>query len=145
VANPPPDNDDDRPTAVFRLEYCTVTFYRTWSWTQFPSGQGWGAVPHRTPSYRRLASKLGYRRNIIAYCLEHDFLHSFIEQELNDRPSPVIHALAHGQPAPRTTAYEEALVQMFQGFLRAGWDMTATQPGVDWWAIREKARSILGR
>lgn len=140
----PPDTDE-KPTAIFRLEYSTVSFYQTWAWTQFTTGQGWGSVPHRTTAYRRLTARMGYRRNIIAYCLEHDFLHSYIEQELNDRPSPILYALAHGEPAPKTTAYEEALVQMFQMFLRSGADMTATQPGVDWWKIRENVRQILGR
>jgi hypothetical protein len=143
VADPP--DTSEKPDATFRLEYCTVSFYENWVWTQFSDGQGYGSLPHRTDSYLRLASKLGYGQDIMGYCREHDFLHNFVEQEVNRRPSPILWALAHGQPAPRTCAYEEALVQTFQGFLRAGWDMTATQPGVDWWAIREKVWGILDR
>jgi hypothetical protein len=133
------------PLKVFQLRHCTVSFHDTFAWTQYTGGQGYGAVPSDDPSYRALAKRLGYGDDILAYCLEHDFLHSFIEQELFDRPSPILYALAHGYPAPSTTAYEEALVQMFQGFLRGDWDMTATQPGVDWCAIRAKARIFLGR
>jgi hypothetical protein len=46
---------------------------------------------------------------------------------------------------PDTTEYEEALVQLFQGFLCGGWEMTATSPDRDWWAIRQKAWALLGR
>jgi hypothetical protein len=37
-----------------------------------------------------------------------------------------------------------ALVQHFQGFLRGGWEMTASSPDRDWWAIRQKAWALLG-
>ncbi len=142
MARPPPA--DRVPLRVFPLRHCTVSFHDTFSWTQFPSGQGYGAVPGKDDSYQTLTRRLGYGDDTLAYCLEHDFLHSFVEQEVYDRPSPILYALAHGLDAPETTAYEEALVQLFQGFLRAGWDMTATQPGVDWWNIRIKARILLG-
>jgi hypothetical protein len=133
------------PLRIFPLRYCEVTFYDTFAWTQFSSGQGYGAVPSNDPCYRTLAARLGYGEDLTRYCLEHDFLHSFIEQEVFDRPSPILYALAHDLPPPPTTAYEEALVQMFQGFLRSDWDMTATQPGLDWCAVRAKARILLGR
>jgi hypothetical protein len=142
LAKPPPA--DRVPRRVFPLRHCTVSFYDHFAWTQFPSGQGWGAVPSDDPSYRALAARLGYGDDILAYCLEHDFLHSFLEQEVFQRPSPILYALAHDVPPPPTTCYEEALVQLFQGFLRNNWDMTATHPDIDWCVIRTKAVIFLG-
>ncbi len=122
-----------------------MSFYDGWAWTEFVTGEGWGATPGHDPAYYRLAERLGYGSDVTLYCLEHDLFHSFVEQELFHRESPILWNLAHDiTHAPWTTVYEEAVVQMFQGFLRAGWDMTAVAPGVDWWAIREKARGLLG-
>jgi hypothetical protein len=122
-----------------------VSFYDTFVWTQFPTGEGWGGtVPDNDPTYQRLAARLGYGTDTLAYCQEHDFLHSFIEGEISGRPSPVLWSLAHGWRHPDTTEYEEALVQLFQGFLRGNWEMTATSPDRDWWAIRQKAYALLG-
>lgn len=134
------------PVQAFKLSHCTVTFYDGWCWTEFTkTGEGWGAVPGHDPTYYRLAERLGYGADIKRYCVEHDFLHSFIEQEVSRRPSAILWNLAHGIDPPENTVYEEALVQMFQGFLRGGWEMTAVGPGVEWWAIREKAWGLLGR
>ncbi len=127
------------------LRHCVVSFYDTFVWTQFGSGQGYGGVPSDDPSYRALAMRLGYGDDILWYCKEHDFLHSFLEGEVFGRASPILYALAHGLPAPMMTCYEEALVQMFQGFVRGGWDMTATQPDLDWCAVRDRALSYLDR
>lgn len=130
----------------FELTHCTVFFYDGWAWTAFrKTGEGWGAIPGHDSTYHNLAKRLGYGGDIVRYCLEHDFLHSFIEQEVFNRPSPILWNLAHGRDPPENTVYEEALVQMFQGFLRSNWEMTAVGPGIDWWAIREKAWLLLGR
>lgn len=134
-----------QPNRVFELDHCTVSFYDGWAWTEFRTGEGWGATPGHDRHYYRLADRLGYGTDIVRYCLEHDLFHSLVEQELFHRPSPIIWCLAHGvKAAPWTTVYEEATVQMFQGYLRAGWEMTATAPGVDWWEIRNYALDLLG-
>jgi hypothetical protein len=130
---------------VFDLVHCRVLFYEHFVWTEFPTGEGWGGtVPEDDPTYRALAERLGYGGDIYAYCREHDFLHSFVEQEVFGRPSPVLWSLAHGWRHPDTTEYEEALVQAFQAFLRGNIAMTATSPDRDWWAIRQKAYNLLG-
>jgi hypothetical protein len=123
-----------------------VSFYENFVWTQFATGEGWGGtVPGDDPTYRALAERLGYGNDVVRYCLEHDFLHSFLEGEVMGRPSPILWSLAHGWRHPDTTEYEEALVQLFQGSLRGGWEMTATSPDRDWCAIRQKAWALLGR
>ena len=131
---------------TFELRYCTVTWYDGWCWTEFDeTGEGWGAIPSHDEHYYRLAARLGYGDDIKRYCVEHDTCHSLVEQEVFDRPSPIIWNLAHGLTHPKDTVYEEALVQFFQAFLRGGWEMTAAAPDIDWWAIREKAWLLLGR
>jgi hypothetical protein len=119
-----------------------VTFYDTFVWTQYASGEGYGGTASHDDAYYRLAKRLGYGQDIYWYCKEHDFLHSFLMEEAYERPSRVLLPLAHGRQ-PRRTAGEEATVQLFQAFMRADWDMTATDPDVDWWAIREKAYAVL--
>lgn len=137
--------DGQTPVQVFELDHCIVTFFNGWAWTEFRSGQGWGAVPSYDDDYYAIAADLGYGSDINRYCVEHDFCHSFVEQELFHRPSPIIWSLAHGVTHPWTTVYEEAVVQAFQKFLRGGARMSAVAPDVDWWAIREKAWGLLGR
>jgi hypothetical protein len=145
VADPPPT--DRVPRRVIPLRFCLVSFYGDdqggFVWTQYPGGQGWGGYPGGDQSYFALAARLGYGTDVMRYCLEHDFLHSFLCEQLYGRPSAVLYSLAHGRRHPDSTIGEEAIVQLFQGFLRAGWDMTAVAPDVDWWAIRDQARAIL--
>lgn len=154
MANPP--SADHAPTKVIGMHFCTVSFYRTFVWTQFPTGQGWGGVPdvggdpEVDAAYRRLARKLGYGNDTLTYCQEHDFCHSFVEQEIFGRPSPILWALAHDRRHPDTTVYEEALVQHFQGFMRGSdqdgqYDMTAVAPDIEWCAVRQKAWDLLAR
>ena len=133
---------DEPPLRTVRLTFCELRHYGAWAWTQFPDGSGWGAVPHPGADYAALAARLGYP-DPMSYCYEHEFAHSFVEQEVSGRPSGVLWALAHGRKAPDSTAHEEALAQAFQGFLRGGLPMTAVSPYVDWYALRAKALSLL--
>jgi hypothetical protein len=148
---PPPDPNRE-PWRVIPLRFATVSFYDTFCWTWFPDvGEGYGAVPQADPCYERLARRLGYGTDTLRYCLEHDFLHSFLWERAYHQPSGVLYAMATGKK-PYKTAGEEAVVQMFQGFLRNpadavtnpdGWDMTATDLDVDWWSIRQDAYELL--
>lgn len=133
---------DQLPVKHIQLTFCTVSLYDGWCWTQFPDGSGYGAYPHDTPEYRALAERLGYN-DIMTYCWEHEFCHSFISEQISGCPSAILWALAHKRRHPDWTVYEEALVQAFQGCLRANTPMTATAPNVDWEAICESALWLL--
>ena len=136
MARPPPP--DRMPLRIFPMRHCTVTFHDTFAWTQFPSGQGYGAVPSDDLSYRTLAARLGYGDDILAYCLEHDFLHSFIEQEVFDRPSPILYALAHDLPPPPTTCTRKPWFSYSRAFCGGmGYDGDPTRCGL----VRRQSQS----
>lgn len=135
-------NTDRLPTKSIPLTFCTVSLYDGWCWTQFADGSGYGAYPHDTPEYRNLAQRLGYS-DIMIYCWEHEFCHSFVSEQISGQPSTILWALAHKRRHPDSTVYEEALTQAFQGFLRGGVPMTATAPDIDWEAIRDRALWLL--
>lgn len=128
-----------------RLTFCEVQQYRDdhlWTWTQFPDGAGYGAIPEYSEQYVTLSRRLGYS-SIDDYCFAHEFTHSFLEQELAGRASPVLWALAHKRRHPDHTVWEEALVLEFQRFMHGNADMHATAPDVDWFALRSKALRLL--
>jgi hypothetical protein len=133
---------DQVPFKIVPLKFCTVNYYQHFVWTEFTDGSGYGGVPDPGLDYLQLAQRLGYP-DAIRYCREHDFLHSALSEMVSGRPSPILWALAHEEPAPPETVYEEALVQMFQASLRGGLPMTATSPFVDWWDITNKIRRLL--
>lgn len=131
------------------LTFATVSQYRDdylWTWTQFPDGSGYGAQPDYSDEgaarYADLARRLGYD-TVDEYCFVHEFTHSFLEQELNFRPSPVLSALAHKRRHTDHTVYEECLVLAFQAFMHGGAEMWATAPDIDWYGLRAKALSLL--
>ena len=65
-----------------------------------------------------------------------------VEQELHDRPSRVIWALAHGTVlSGPESSYEELAAQALQRFLRAGERPIIS--GIDWDGIKEKALDLL--
>jgi hypothetical protein len=132
-----------------RLTFCEVRQYRDdhlWTWTQFPDGAGYGATPDFSDGgaeqYAKLARRLGYD-TVDDYCFVHEFCHSYLEQELAGRASPVLWALAHKRRHPDHTVWEEALVLAFQRFMHGNDYMHATAPDIDWFAIRSKALRLL--
>ena len=89
--------------------------------TRFADGTECAGTPHETPDYLARAMRLGYGNDIMAYLRDHELAHNLIAQELWDKPSPVLHAVAKGQPLSFAEADpEERLVINFQGFLRQG-------------------------
>ena len=142
---------DQTPWKVIPLRYCTVSFYRHWVWTEFPDGQGYGGLPEYEPEnpywpnytedYREAARFVGTVEPMV-YCLVHDFCHSLIAERVLNEPSQILWALAHGEPAPRLTVYEEALTLQFQRYLNEG-KMFAVSPSVDWFKIRSDAKKLL--
>lgn len=146
---------DEKPFRAFRLKYCTISYFEHFVWTAFPDGAGFGGTvptdPIEADRYLARAQRLGYADSI-SYCREHDFLHSYLAQEVPvlspDVPagrSAIMWSMAYEWGyAPPITTYEEAQVILFQSFLRAGEDMDAVSPDVDWLAIRQKAWKLLG-
>lgn len=144
-----PDPIKARLVRSVSLTFCEVRQYRDdypWTWTQFPDGSGYGATPDFSATgaaaYADLARRLGYD-SVDEYCFVHEFVHSFLEQEISGRASPVLWSLAHKRRHPDHTAYEEALVLSFQAFLHGGQVMAAVAPDIDWHALRRKALTLL--
>jgi hypothetical protein len=113
--------------------------------TRFKDGTEYGSHPHYTDEYHMLAKRLGYP-SVESYCQEHEFCHNFIPEEVFGEPSRVLWPLAHGgkHGSKKDILAEEALCILFQGFLRNNQTMAATAPGVNWWALRDKAYQLLG-
>ena len=130
---------------TYELKHCQVVDYGSYVETHFKDPRAIvSAWAHDTPSYRKLATLLGYGDDIHRYCLEHEVAHSFTYEVLFDRVSPVLWCLAQKRAAPQTTAMEEAIAIAFQGFCRAGWDMWARQPGIDWPKERTRFITLMG-
>jgi hypothetical protein len=142
---------DQTPWKIIPLKFCTVSFYRHWVWTQFHDGEGYGGFPDYEPDkpfwpnftddYRAAAKFAGYL-DPLAYCLDHDFCHSLVNERVLNEPSHILWALAHGEPVPRLTVQEEAATILFQRFLNGG-RIFATSPDVDWFKIRSDAKKLL--
>jgi hypothetical protein len=142
---------DQTPWKVIPLKFCTVSFYQHWVWTQFPDGEGYGGFPDYEPErpywpnftedYKAAAEFAGHS-DPLAYCLVHDFAHSYVAQCLLDEPSQILWALAHGESVPRLTVHEEASTLLFQRFLNER-PIFATSPLVDWIKIRSDAKKLL--
>lgn len=127
---------------MIALRYCTLEFPDWGAVTCFPDGTYVNATPHDTHHYHVVAHRLGYGDDILAYCQQHEFAHSFVAQELKNGPSVVLWELAHGRQADRgAVIYEEATAQTFQRWLQAG-EMPIIS-GADWERMRVDARRLL--
>jgi hypothetical protein len=124
------------------LKYATLTFDPKGCSTWFEDGKCAPAVPHDTHHYHVIAHRCGYADDIMAYCREHEFAHSFMEERLQDRPSRVLWGVAHNQQlSGPEAAYEEMMAQAFQRWLRAGERPIIS--GVDWDALKRDALRLL--
>lgn len=74
--------------------------------TVYADGTAVPARPHDTPEYRATADALGYTgpRAGWAMCVFHELTHSLLAAPA---PSPVLWALAHGEPADGPEHYAE--------------------------------------
>lgn len=129
---------------MIRLKHCTVEFLSDGVITRFPDGTDIEAQPHDTYHCHVISHRLGYGDNILRYCQEHEFAHSYIAECLFDRPSLVLSSLAHGvQLSGRNSAYEEIAAQVLQRWLR-----THERPilsGVNWDRVKTEALGLLDR
>ena len=127
---------------MIELKYATVFFMDWGCRTCFDDGTSADAIPHHTNHYHVIAHRLGYGDNVLAYCQEHEFCHSFLEERLHNRPSQVLWGVAHGNmlSGPAAT-YEELAAQTFQRWLRA--NERPISSGVDWDTLKAQAQEFL--
>lgn len=98
----------------------------------------WGAHHHTTPHYYVIAHRLGYGDDLRQYALEHEVCHHLVCEWLLERPSPVLWALAHGEPVDAgEAAFEELAAMALQRWVRA--NERPIVGNVDWDGLKELA------
>src|ERR1041385_9361001 len=105
--------------AIVLLKFCSIDWTPTGCLTKFKDGTEIASFPHDIPHYYVIAHRTGYGDDLLRYCREHDFFHSYCEQFFHDRPSPVLWSLAHGGEVENSD-YEEIAVQTCQRWVRTG-------------------------
>jgi hypothetical protein len=128
---------------VISLKFCTLEFTDDGAVTRFPDGTEIVAHPHPgNHHYNVISHRLGYGDDILRFCQEHEFAHSFVAERLLDRPSVVLSALAHGTVlSGRNAAFEELTAQAFQRWLRA--NERPIISGVKWDEMKADALELL--
>jgi hypothetical protein len=126
---------------IIRLTHCTVSRTDFGCVTRFDDGSFVNSAFHPNDHhYYALAHRLGYEDDIHAFCVEHDFAHSFLSEKFYGKPSPILWALAHGAEPPHP-AMEEMACQVFQRYLRA--NELPIVGSVDWGALKREAITLL--
>lgn len=123
------------------LKFCEFALTDQGCLTRFSDGSFIFSYPHDTHHYHVISHRCGYGDDILSYCRDHDFLHSFCEEFFNDRVSPVLWSLAHGEEVV-TSIYEEIVVQTCQRWLRS--NERPIVGGVDWDRFKQQALSLFG-
>lgn len=129
------------------LRFCVIDFTAWGASTHFTDGATVNAVPHDTPHYHVIAHRLGYGDDLLRYCQEHEFCHSFIAERLKAAPSFVLHRLARGDRFDRDprdrgeVLYEELAAQQLQRWLRA--NERPIVSGCDWDQLKHDALRLL--
>lgn len=131
------------PRRAIRLRHCRLDVFDWGCATRFEDGSSAPSVPDWVGAhYAVIAHRTGYGDDRLAYCVEHDFAHSFVAEKLFDRPSEVLLSLAHGKTlSGRRAAYEEIAAQVFQRWLRA--NERPIIGGCDWDGWKREARGLL--
>jgi hypothetical protein len=128
---------------VIWLQHCSIFWTDFGATTRFPDGSEVHACPHpEQPHYHVIAHRCGYGDDLLAYCREHEFCHSFWAKRIWGEPSIVLNALAHGEKPPRARALsEEIAAQTFQRWLRA--NERPILAGCDWDVLKREALELL--
>jgi hypothetical protein len=90
------------------------------SCTTFADGTRVPAAPQDNAEYRYRAALLGYGGDTGKLSAVHEFTHSFLAARMGLPVSPVLWAVAHGEPRLANADEEEAVVLAFQAFLNGG-------------------------
>jgi hypothetical protein len=125
------------------LEFGTVEETHWGCRVTFNDGAQTNSVPHfHDHHYFVISHRCGYGDDVQKYCVEHDFAHMFISQHILQTHSQVLRALADFSPVPpAVAAYEEAMAQMFQRWLRASEEPIIG--GIDWHHMKWEALKLL--
>lgn len=124
--------------AVIELKHCAIEFTEYGVVTKLQDGSECPAWPHwKDPHYTVISHRCGYRDDLLSYCREHEFVHSFLAEKLTGEVSTVVWNSAHDLPFPQDALYEEALVQTFQRWLRANEE--PIMAGADWGQLKEES------
>lgn len=127
----------------------TCQWVKNGSLTTFPGLErhSSNAYPHpEDPHYPVVAYECGYGDDLMAYCREHDFVHSFLADACGELAgSPVLwwEARCALHPYPLNAVREEALVIAFQRWLRANQAPIIAFPGYSWDELKRKAMHYL--
>lgn len=125
-----------------KFRYCSVVWHERGVLTTFYDGTETLAWPHsEDPHYSVIAHRCGYRDDLLTYCREHDFVHSFLADRLHGAVSRVLWTQTHEREPLLTYDVVEALVQTFQAFLNA--NIEPILAGVEWDWLRQEARELL--
>lgn len=130
---------------MIKLKHCIVEWVSEGVKTTFADDVATTAWPHvHDPHYAVATRRAGYLDDTMTYCREHDFLHAFLAEELADERSHVLWCSATNEtPEPVRAYQEEALVQVFQCWLRA--DRECLIGEMPYHALRDKARGLLAQ
>jgi hypothetical protein len=128
---------------LIRLRFCEVEWTEWGCQTRFTDGAFVNAVPHYSDHhYYVIAHRLGYGDDVMRYCREHEFAHSFIAERLKGRTSHVLWTLSHKEVQDRgEVVYEEMAAQQLQRWIRA-YERPIVS-GANWDVLRSEAMALL--
>lgn len=122
------------------LKYCSIRWTIEGCLTKFDDGAEIASFPHDIPHYYVISHRSGYGDDRLTYCREHDFFHSFCEEYFQNRASPILWSLAHGDEI-ENSVYEELIVQTCQRWVRG--NERPIIGGVDWDSFKRQALELL--
>lgn len=125
-----------------QLRFASIERTESGCVTIFADGTRLNSIPHDTHHYHVIAHRCGYGDDVLAYCFEHDFCHSFVCEQLLYVRSDALYRSAIGKPVQDgVAAFEEMAVHTFQRWLRA--NERPIIGGVDWDALKRDALALL--
>ncbi len=122
---------------------CTLVHHGNYCTNYYPDGTESSNWAHPDDQfYKDIASHCGFSPDeLMEYCFQHEFVHSFLPLKFFGRESYVVNMSAHQRKASISAAMmEERMVYYFQRFMH---DKTIVPMDNDWYAYREEALQIL--